>query len=431
MNVNTPIRTARSVQPYRPIQYLGNKLRVIEPIIDMTADLVESGRQVADLFTGTSVVAQALAAQGYATTAVDTQRYAVTIANAMLGVARKAGETLDPEYILSRSQRHFFYEKWYSLVEAERSAVERADFDELVQIYASLPLLWRTPQPLNAKPYKSPIVTEVYSGTYFGVEQSLELDCLRHTAETLYVDQKITSWQYHAALTAILSAASSAVNSAGKHFAQPLLSGKDKTGAFHRKRLIQDRRISVRNAFRSALIEINARPFSSLDRNWAVQSSAEDFVLGTSQEFGLFYLDPPYTAQQYSRFYHLLETLIEYKIPDLSHNGKMTSGIYPNHRYKSAFSSKSRALPAFDKLLAGIKRKRGSALISYSASSENSNGNSRMVSLNELLDTCVTQFGKSAVRVIEMTHRYRQFNSVAQSNIQRDDRELLIECKTS
>ena len=433
MNVNTQITSLSDVVPFRPIQYLGNKLRVIEPIVDMAQALSGSNRKVVDLFTGTSVVAQALAFEGFSTTAVDTQRYAAVMASAMLNVGRDRREVFDPDLILRQSQTQIFEGGWDQFARIEGDAIKRQDFAELTSLYDKLPLLWRATDKaaVRAPAHDIALITALYSGTYFGVKQALMLDRLRCATEALHHANQITVWQYHAALTAIMSAASAAVNSAGKHFAQPLLSGKEKNGSFHRKRLIQDRRISIKEAFLTASYEINARILPHHLANCAVQSSAEDFVANAPSDVGLYYLDPPYTAQQYSRFYHLLETLIDYQVPELLHKGKITSGLYPTYRYKSAFSSKTRALPAFNDILRNAQRNGASALISYSASKDKSTGNARMVSLQELISTCRRYYGKTAVRVVEMNHRYRQFNSAAKSNIQRDDPELLIECKTS
>ena len=157
---------------------------------------------------------------------------------------------------------------------------------------------------------------------------------------------------------------------------------------------------------------------------------AEDFVSQTAHDFDLFYLDPPYTAQQYSRFYHILETLVSYTVPRLFHDGRLTTGLYPVHRYKSSFCSKTKALPALGKIIGRAKDKNISLLISYSSSAKGSNGNSRMISFNTLLETCVEHYGHSAVEWREMRHRYRQFNSAGNSNDLRNDPELLVACRT-
>jgi adenine-specific DNA methylase len=143
----------------------------------------------------------------------------------------------------------------------------------------------------------------------------------------------------------------------------------------------------------------------------------------------LFYLDPPYTAQQYSRFYHVLETLVDYKVEGVLHNGSVTTGIYPAKRYKSAFSSKRAAPKAFALLLDAAQDQSSSVLISYSQSEGGSDGNERMIVLDQLLHLCSERFGTSHVEIAEMGHKYRQFNSAQNSNSQRSDPEILIVCR--
>lgn len=434
MNISTKVNPTLPVAPFRPIQYLGNKLRVLDPIVDMAVELVGSKGRIADLFTGSSVVAQALCSKGFSVTAVDTQSYSVAIASAMLGVGRSECEVFDPLMVLQARYSPPSFEQWSRYAEAERNAIAQNDFGSLIKLYSELPLIWRRAahwQVGNVISGDVPLMTEIYSGSYFGVGQALALDQLRSSAAALHQSGQLTDWQFSAALTAILSAASAAVNSAGKHFAQPLLAGSSQNIRFLQKRVLEDRRICINRQFIAASAEINLRAQMSFTGNNAVKSAAEDFVAGGGSDFDLYYLDPPYTAQQYSRFYHVLETLTDYKVPDLIHNGKVTTGLYPTSRYKSAFSSRRFALSAFSGILEQAKRKNVSVLISYSASSENSTGNARMISLNELLEACRGVFGDRAVQKIQMNHRYRQFNSTENANAQRDDPEMLIACRIS
>ncbi len=431
MNVSAKINPTLSVAPFRPIQYLGNKLRVLDPILDMAVRMVGPNRRVADLFTGSSVVAQALCSNGFSVTAVDTQSYSVAIASAMLGVGRSESEAFDPLQVLRARYSSSKLDRWSRYAEAESNAIAQNDFGSLTKLYSELPLIWRRAEQLgSAVADDVPLMTEIYSGSYFGVGQALALDQLRSSAAALHRTGQLTDWQFTAALTAIMSAASAAVNSAGKHFAQPLLAGSSQNVGFLRKRVLEDRRICIDKHFISASAEINLRAQMSFTGNRAVKSAAEDFVANDESEFDLYYLDPPYTAQQYSRFYHVLETLADYKMPDLIHNGKVTTGLYPASRYKSAFSSRRFALPAFSGILQQAKRKNVSLLISYSSSGANSTGNARMISLSELLEACRGVFGDKAVQQIQMKHRYRQFNSTENAIVQRDDPEILIACRT-
>lgn len=429
-------------KPFRPVQYLGNKLRVLSEISDATNSLIGPRGRVADLFTGTTVVAQMLAHRGYHVSAVDTQKYAVAFANALLGISRQAEETIGTRRLMrvAHDISEVQFKEWRVFIDREDTAMRLKDFEALNELYKCLPLLWRSPRsvnynlicegaPLTSAIGKLPLITSLFAGYYFGIRQALSLDCLRQAAAHLLVSGELSSWQFSAAITALASAASATVHSAGKHFAQPLNAGTSRNHAFLNKRLLDDRSISATSVFLSACKSIDL----SAPRQDAAHSSlcakAEEFVQTAIGHFDLYYLDPPYTAQQYSRFYHILETLVTYDFPQMLKDGSITTGLYPSGRFKSAFSSRSKAAVAFGAILHNAKKGGTSLLISYSASSPNSVGNARMISLEELLSICTEHYGTNAVECWRMRHRYRQFNSAANSNNNRDDSEILIACK--
>ena len=88
------------MKAYRPIQYLGNKLRVLDEICDAADVLFPGGGDIADLFTGSTIVAQALADRGHRLTAVDSQLYCKVLATAFLSIDRKEKEFCFAEEII-------------------------------------------------------------------------------------------------------------------------------------------------------------------------------------------------------------------------------------------------------------------------------------------------------------------------------------------
>ena len=426
---------------FRPIQYLGNKVRALPQIIDAGNALISKGGHVVDLFTGTSVVAQGFAAHGYRVTAADTQRYAVIFAQAMLGIGRGPMESCSAA-TLSRagvtSPNAEFRDAWKPFLEREAQALVRADAASLAALASELPLIWRTPghplrQHVEADERRSalgelPLLTAIYAGSYFGIRQALALDELRQNADLARATGRLTDWQYYATLNAIMSAASAAAHSAGKHFAQPLNAGRSLNVSFLKNRLRQDRRVDIEREFAAACDAVNAQAIS-VDSGHQTWFGPTEGLVAQGKSADLYYLDPPYTAQQYSRFYHVLETICTYEYPKLVDKGSLTTGLYPASRYKSAFSSKRKAPTAFRTII-NAARASGTALaISYSQSSAGSHGNARMITLEQLLDLCSADFGSKNVEWFQLSHRYRQFNSSSVSNAQRDDPEILITCK--
>ena len=225
-----------------------------------------------------------------------------------------------------------------------------------------------------------------------------------------------------------MSAASAAAHSAGKHFAQPLTAGSLRNERFLTGRLLQDRSIEIAQGFETACDAINAQAVSSDVGHQAWLGPAEGFA-ANSESADLYYLDPPYTAQQYSRFYHVLETICTYEYPKLFENSALTTGLYPSNRYKSAFSSKRKAPSAFQAIMSAASANGAAVVISYSQSAAASSGNARMITLDQLLGLCSAEFGRANVEWFQLSHRYRQFNSKSASNADRNDPEILITCK--
>jgi adenine-specific DNA methylase len=402
-------------------------LRVLDEIRATAAGLVQPGADVADLFAGTTVVAQAFATDGYTVTAVDTQAYSETFGRALLGIERSEDE-IDHLAELAREIDGQPAKKapgvWRSALEREDDAVNSGDATALQDLYDSLPLYWR-PGGSKAEP---PSITTVYAGTYFGVRQALTLDQLHRIASEQPTENQLSTWQVAATKTALMFAASLAVHSAGKHFAQPLKASST-NAQFIKNRLLSDRKENISVHFIEGCRRVSASPFRAIDGHRVVMGEAEQAIglIGSKQ---LYYVDPPYTAQQYSRFYHVLETLANDGVPKLPTNAPTSSGLYPEKRYKSAFSSRSKAPAALAGLINVIAGQGAAALISYSTSAASSYGNARMISLTELLDMCNNAFGRHKVECVSMQHRYRQFNSVKNANAKRDDREILLICRS-
>ena len=418
------LRPGEPVRPiFRPVQYLGSKVRVIDAISSLVRDAAPVGGKVADLFSGSSVVSQAIASSGRLATAVDAQRYSAVFAQALLGIGRHSGERVPVDALLA-GIRESVPGTWKNLEAREDDLLAQRDAVGLRAFERALPLAWRS--GYDQADEEVPL-TSFYAGTYFGVRQALALDAIRH--QVIADEGSLQPWTRAASLTALMHAASMIVHSAGKHFAQPL---KDRAAnaSFLNGRLLSDRSLSVEAAFRSACEHIELAAPRSQEGHIAVQDEAERWVSGGDRS-DVYYLDPPYTAQQYSRFYHVLETIVTGALPSLPAGSVPSSGLYPAGRYKSAFSSRSRAPIAFRQLLRDIAGLGATAIVSYSVSKRGSDGNARMVTLDELMAACHDAFGRRKVELIPLEHRYRQFNNAGNANKGRDDKEVLVLCKSA
>jgi adenine-specific DNA-methyltransferase len=156
------------------------------------------------------------------------------------------------------------------------------------------------------------LTTLYFSGGYFGTRQAIELDALRYA-----IDQVIPGgaggdrdWL----LSAWIATAAAIINAPG-HTAQFLKPASEK--AYRRIRSNWSRGVW------STFLDQAKRLQPCGDRNWRLQNrissmDALEFVEEAEafETIGLVYADPPYTEDQYSRYYHVYETLYLYDYPD-------------------------------------------------------------------------------------------------------------------
>jgi len=399
-------------QVFRPFQYLGSKLRSLDAIAE-TATLIAGPRAtVLDPFCGSTVVSQRLADAGMTVRASDALGFCAVAARASLGIARNADSGSQALEVLGTPTPTRGLGGW---VERERRALEDGDGSTLLEIGRSIPQVWRAG---GATSHLEAIVSSHYAGTYFGVWQSLRLDALRQAIEPLQ------GWDRDVALTALFAAMSACAYTAGKHFAQSHNTSRKKDLSFHEKRALADRRTNVDHVYRETVAAILRRPTMASHGHAAKQARLQD--LRPDPGVDLIYADPPYTAQQYSRFYHVPEVVLKYEVPKLQiHRGKVTSGLYPEGLFKSDFCSKRRVSDAFQRL-AGLASSSGASLLVSYSDSRPGTGNNRMIGLDDLI-SLLKKYGP--VTTYNLDHNYRQFNRMENAVGPDSDREYLILCR--
>ncbi|MGE5501975.1 MAG: DNA adenine methylase [Ignavibacteriales bacterium] len=202
------------------------------------------------------------------------------------------------------------------------------------------------------------VITACYGGGYFSLLQAAEIDAARCAVEALWKEAVIGEIERRRLLVAMGRAMASVSNSTG-HFAQYLTIKADNL-----KRCLQTRRRSFFKEWISAIGLI--QPHQTADfrrRNRAIQSDALS-LLSTLRDRrtrpAVIYADPPYTSDQYSRYYHVLETLILYDFPDVK--GK---GMYRDDRYASEFSTNTKVERSFKALIRDAAEIGADLVISY------------------------------------------------------------------
>ena len=199
----------------------------------------------------------------------------------------------------------------------------------------------------------TPIVA-AYGGYYYSPLQSLHLDYLRRTLPT-------TEPHRHAALAALVQTGSVCAASPG-HTAQPFKPTAS-AGPFLKDAWL--RRVPHRVKEMAAGVCIRAARVPGEARNMDANSVAREL-----SDKDCVFVDPPYSSVQYSRFYHVLETLAVGHMVEVSGAGRYPpSKRRPRSQYSLA-SASSRAL----KDLFGALGERGCGVIVTFPAGPASNG---------------------------------------------------------
>jgi adenine-specific DNA-methyltransferase len=175
-------------------------------------------------------------------------------------------------------------------------------------------------------------ITTAYGGYYYDPLQALAIDCLR---KALPADEPARE----VALASLISAASICVAAPG-HTAQPLAATPSALPF-------------LLEAWNRDVLASTARVFQMIASRYArargEATTGDAFQLANSvREGDLVVVDPPYSNVQYSRFYHVLETIARGTTSGVSGNGR-----YPprEERPQSKYSLRSQASEEMDRLL--------------------------------------------------------------------------------
>ncbi|MGC3994720.1 MAG: DNA adenine methylase [Propionicimonas sp.] len=189
-------------------------------------------------------------------------------------------------------------------------------------------------------------ITRHYGGYYFSPGQARMLDYLH---STLPESEPVRT----VALSALLQAASVCAAAPG-HTAQPFQPTKSLlpyiATAWSR---------SVTSAVSTAVEQI--APAFARQRGTALVGDAGSIV-ATLDDGDLVFCDPPYSAAQYSRFYHVLEGIARGGWDDVTGSGRAPDR---SSRKTSDFSMKSKARAAMKGLLDGLRIRGCRAVVTF------------------------------------------------------------------
>ncbi len=399
---------------FRPIHYLGSKLRILD-FIQNTLDQVEpTGGGVCDLFAGSGTVSRHLS-RFRPVTSVDIQEYSRVICSALL---KPIGKDFNVSEFLEWCQNSSHYDKLYfsiqPMIEYEALCINQAlhgdpnplcellekgsilSYEQGMNLDCSSELfhaLKCTVSRLEASKLLTgaeALVVRYFGGIYFSYLQSIQIDSILEGIHKLPKEAQDTF------LASILSTASDIVNTVGKQFAQPIkprnADGTPKKNIGNRVQKDRDKDVFL--IFKEWVGVYLAQEKSVFDHNvyrMDYSEALDNIYKSNNKDIKVVYADPPYTRYHYSRYYHVLETLCLRDNPNVSRtnlNGgtNLSRGIYREDRHQSPFSIKSQATTAFESLFQKVRELDAPLVLSYSPYDETKKATPRVHTINRLED---------------------------------------------
>ena len=431
---------------FRPIHYLGSKLRVLAAIKDAVDRVDPSGGPVCDLFSGSATVSRYLS-QRRRVIAVDIQEYARVLANAVLN-GDQAWSIASVERALSDDRRGTILRRAFNpLIELENEvalSAMRGDNESLCELLelgnltnlgsyelpAGSPLsdaLCETQSRIEALRLSSAdtVCVRHFGGQYFSYAQAVELDAIADLARDC---------RSPVLLAATLSTASHLVNSIGKQFAQPIRP-RDKYGTPKHhvvKKIIAERALSARSVFMGYLRQYEGLAFTKRN-HVAVQADFREALAKLPFQPSVVYADPPYTRDHYSRFYHSLETIAlgdDPRITKSNLGGGVTQsrGGYRAGRHQSPFCIKSEAPTAFSGLFAGVAALKVPLVLSYSGYDPSMEARPRVMALDTVVSLAKQHFKDVQIeQLAKLDHM--KLNTTSLNKAAKGTTEILLLCR--
>lgn len=373
------------------MRYIGNKRAILDDIIPIIESYINKDKATLDLFAGTSSVGYALKPNSIIFSN-DIQEYGRIVARGLMGNYKKE------EILTQLSKIDKFYLKNKKVLDNllevplkeedyflnceinDENMIKYNDYMEKYPYYLSGNTgygldNWITTEIEDRK--KNPtlfpyiLCTMYYSNGFYSIKQSIDIDCIRYA-----IDNVTTDYTKSLFLVALLYAMSSSITSTG-HYSQyrnvnslksykeiQKLRNKDIFEKFINrvKEMIE---ILVDNSDLEEVTHIN---------NTAYRMNYIDVLNDKEvmEKVGCIYADPPYTKDNYSRYYHVPESIVLYDYPELimhKTGSRVSNGRYRQDKYTSPFCKRKEAFIAFEDMIKNSAKWNIPLIISYSDNS--------------------------------------------------------------
>jgi len=315
------IQESRGALFSRSANYMGSKASLSGEVIDVLS-ACWSGGVFIDLMAGSGAVSGAVS-RFYPVIASDAQSFSRCLAKVQGGGLQKSRATELAGIVIDDARRRYveLSKRYVAKIQMEDMAANSEIDGDMARTFLADAtkdsLDWVAMRKGDFDSVKSAwseghLISHVYAGLYFGWRQSVELDCLRQAIAELTC-QREREW----ALGALVCAASACAFTYAGHFAQPRFDISNPLVAQKNiPALLRQRLTSVTHEFYArltSLAEEGEGTKNEIDTVAGPWSSAVSRMPTASYEGKpCLYLDPPYTRDEYSRYYHVLEVISQY-----------------------------------------------------------------------------------------------------------------------
>lgn len=358
------------------LKYMGSKREIIDFVKNSIDELNVNSQWLCDLFAGTGIVAGTLK-EKYNIHANDIQAYSSILVNTYFAKFNKSVDPLEISIIKERVDEFVlqFLSKYGSL---------QFDYDPVHTLDEFITLENAQKKLIDAEfSVGFHLFTKFYSGTYWSYRQCVYIDSIRAVAEE-YIGQPL----YFAIMSSLIFAMSYTSQSTG-HFAQY----RDANSETSMQDILIYRRREIWPYFERKFKELTTL-INGNGKQHRITTLDYNDCLRLIEKGSIVYADPPYQSVHYSRFYHVLETLVKYDYPNLHYKGR-----YRTDRHQSPFCKKTTVVEAFVKLFEGVKFQKSHMVLSYS--------DTGMITLEDLRSLACKTLGKEySTNVLNIDHKH-------------------------
>ncbi len=341
------------------VRYMGTKRQIVHRVVPVVRDARRRGA-VLDLFCGMGSVPVGLADIAPVATN-DALAFTAAFARARFlpGLRIPVSAVLTRLQPLYRAHLSWLSSRFRAALRLENAAVE-GDRRALISYMTTFEhaannqgTRRRAQSAKNARDHRHHQMCSLYyAAGYFSLRQAIQIDSIRAAIDGAQVEAD-PDWL----LAAWLAAAATVINAPG-HTAQFLKPSTAESA--HRIRRTWRRDVWQLFGDRlSDLQPVGTRPWRLSNRVFV--GDALQLVAGARPTNVLtVYADPPYTRDQYSRYYHVYEALYRYEFPEIAGVGRT-----PIERFQTRFSLKTQVVSAFRDLLGALRAWDVRIILSY------------------------------------------------------------------